>query len=129
MGQRLIALYFAASMLVACGGDKAAAHGSTQQDMALPKPGAVNGSVTGMPNPGIARTPPANAHSPTNIELRDQGQAGQGVANDSHLQSTPDSAPPGDTLMPHEPDVVMDAPADAARPDSTEVTEPIPLQP
>ncbi len=128
MGDRLFVLCFAASMLVACGGEKAGAESSAQVDVALPKPGAVTGSVTGMPNPGIASAPRAVMQAPALIELPDQIEAGQGVAGGADLQLAPDSAPPADTLNPREPEVVMDAPANGPPPDATNVTDPVPLQ-
>ncbi len=124
MGDRLIALLLT-STLVACGGDKLNAEGNALADVALPKPGVVNGSVTGMPNPGIASAPPAAMQAPAIIELPDQVEAGQGVAGDAVLQPALDSAPPADTLEPREPAVVMDAPVNAA---GADVTDPGPLQ-
>ncbi|QIL20066.1 hypothetical protein [Thermomonas sp. HDW16] len=45
-------------LLAACGGDKSAAGGASGED-GLPKPAAASGSVTGMPNPGVAVAHPA----------------------------------------------------------------------
>jgi hypothetical protein len=52
------ALLLCCSLLVACGGDKAGTQGAAGDD-GLPKPAAPGGSVTGMPNPGVAGTRPA----------------------------------------------------------------------
>lgn len=57
MGTRLFALLIAASLLGGCGGEDAATAGAHQGEDGLPRPGAANGSVTGMPNPGSARAP------------------------------------------------------------------------
>jgi hypothetical protein len=52
------ALLLCCTLLVACGGDKAGTQGTAGDD-GLPKPAAPGGSVTGMPNPGVAGTRPA----------------------------------------------------------------------
>lgn len=53
-----IALLLCCTLLVACGGDKTGTPGTAGDD-GLPKPAAPGGSVTGMPNPGVAGTRPA----------------------------------------------------------------------
>lgn len=54
MRNRLFLPLLASALLVACGGDKAQSGGRAAGDENLPKPGAVSGSVTGMPEPGSA---------------------------------------------------------------------------
>ena len=53
-----IALLLCCTLVVACGGDKAGTNDAVGED-GLPKPAAASGSVTGMPNPGVAGTRPA----------------------------------------------------------------------
>lgn len=128
MGHHLIVLLLTSTLLVACGGEKAGAESSAQGDNGLPKPGAVNGSVTGMPNPGVASAPPAVMQAPAIIELPDQIETEQAVAGDAALQPALDNAPPADTLDPREPAVVMQVPAVAEPADVTDLTDPGPLQ-
>ena len=66
------ALLFSCCLLAACGGDKAGANGA-QGDDGLPKPAAAAGSVTGMPDPGVAESRPAVsvAQAPDSVELPD----------------------------------------------------------
>lgn len=128
MGHRVTVLLLTSILLVACGGEKAGAESSAQGDNGLPKPGAVNGSVTGMPNPGVASAPPAVMQAPANIALPNQMEAGQGGAGVVALQPALDSAPPADTLDPRAPAVVMDAPVNATPANATDVTDPGPLQ-
>lgn len=54
MRDRILLALLAFALLVSCGGDEAATSGETQGKENLPQPGAVSGSVTGMPNPGSA---------------------------------------------------------------------------
>ena len=62
------ALLLCCSLLVACGGDKAGTQGAAGDD-GLPKPAAPGGSVTGMPNPGVAGPrPAATAVQPADTE-------------------------------------------------------------
>ncbi len=56
MCHRIFLPVLASALLAACGGDKAATSGHAQGDESLPQPGAVSGSVTGMPDPGPARS-------------------------------------------------------------------------
>ena len=53
-----IALLLCCGLLAACGGDKAGANRALGDD-GLPKPAATSGSVTGMPDPGVAERRPA----------------------------------------------------------------------
>ena len=48
-----IAFLLCFGLLAACGGDKTGAAGAGAED-GLPKPAATTGSVTGMPDPGVA---------------------------------------------------------------------------
>jgi len=128
MRHRVTVLLLTSILLVGCGGDNAIAEGGAQEDVALPRPGAVNGSVTGMPDPGIASAPPVAMRAPAIIELPDQIETEQAVAGDAALQPALDSAPPADTLDPRAPAVVMDAPVNAAPANAIDVTDPGSLQ-
>ncbi len=72
------ATLLACVLLAACGGDKTNGNGAGGDD-GLPKPDAVSGSVTGMPDPGTAAPQPAaiaqaptDADLPANIELPEE---------------------------------------------------------
>ena len=52
------------ALLTACGGDDAAAGKNAAGEDALPKPGAVSGGVTGMPNPGESTPQPVTQAAP-----------------------------------------------------------------
>ena len=58
MRARDFALLLCCALLAACGDDKPAATGAAGEDL-LPKPAAAGKSVTGMPDPGVARARPA----------------------------------------------------------------------
>jgi hypothetical protein len=58
MHMHRFAFLLSCCMLAACGGDKADTPHARDED-GLPKPAAAAGSVTGMPNPGVAAARPA----------------------------------------------------------------------
>ena len=64
MRTSLLATLLASVLLVACGGDKTAGGKTASGEDALPKPDAVSGSVTGMPNPGQSTPAPGPADAP-----------------------------------------------------------------
>lgn len=70
MGPRVLASVAACILLVACNGEEPREGGRVQGQDSLPAPGAVTGSVTGMPNPGSPGTPPMAA-PPSTIESGD----------------------------------------------------------
>ncbi len=60
MRNRLFLALLASAMLAACAGESPESRATKQGEDSLPRPGATNGSVTGMPNPGTANAgPPA----------------------------------------------------------------------
>lgn len=62
-----IAFLLCCGLLAACGGDKTGTVGAGADD-GLPKPAATTGSVTGMPDPGVAdRRPAASTTGPADI--------------------------------------------------------------
>lgn len=104
-----IALLLCCTLLAACGGEKAGTAGAAGED-GLPKPAAASGSVTGMPDPGIAgRRPRASAtQQPDMVELPEPVDAG-------------DIAPvaPATEPMPIEgPPVMLPEPAMSADPNA-----------
>ena len=129
MGHRLFVLLFTSTLLVACGGDKAGAASGATGDNGLPKPGAVSGSVTGMPNPGTASAPPPLAREPDMVELPGEADAGDLAAGDDALQPMVDGAQPAVVFDQPEPGVPIDLPpADAAPVDAAGATDPSPPQ-
>ena len=58
MRMHRITLLLGCALLAACGGDKPAATDAQGEDV-LPKPAVAGKSVTGMPDPGVARARPA----------------------------------------------------------------------
>lgn len=61
---RILSL-FACVLLAACGGDKTNAGRTQEGEQTLPRPAAAGGSVTGMPDPGVASAVPAPASVPS----------------------------------------------------------------
>ena len=105
-------------LLAACGGDKTANSG-TPGDDGLPKPAAASGSVTGMPNPGVAQARPAASEpqAPYIVELPDEGAVDELVPPDSSLPppvEVPPVAPPEPPVAPV-PEMPAPAPADRNR--------------
>ena len=90
-----IALLLCCTLLVACGGDKAGNAGAAGED-GLPKPAAAGGSVTGMPNPGVAGTRPAAsaAQQPDIVELPAPLEGGEIAPVDPASQPMPIEGPP-----------------------------------
>lgn len=90
-----IALLLCCTLLVACGDDKAGTEGAVGED-GLPKPAAASGSVTGMPNPGIAGTRPAAraAQQPDMVELPAPLDDGGIAPVDPASQPMPIEGPP-----------------------------------
>lgn len=85
-----IALLLCCTLLIACGGDKTGTDGATGGD-GLPKPAAAGGSVTGMPNPGVAgKRPAASAAQPADAaELPAPLEDGEGAPLDPATQPMP----------------------------------------
>ena len=110
------ALLFSCCLLAACGGDKTGADGA-QGDDGLPKPAAASGSVTGMPNPGVAETRPSVsvAQAPEIVELPDDAAVDDIAPIDPAMQPAPIEPPPvtlPEPPMPQDPDAPVSSPAD-----------------
>lgn len=90
------------SLLAGCGGEKAGATGA-QADDGLPKPAAASGSVTGMPNPGIAdpRPAPAAARRPDIVEYPDPVDGSDVAPADPGASPVPVEGPP--VMLPAPP--------------------------
>ena len=90
-----IALLLCCTLLVACGGDKAGTNAATGED-GLPKPAAASGSVTGMPNPGVAGSRPATsaARQTDIVELPAPLEDGEIAPVDPVTQPLPIEGPP-----------------------------------
>lgn len=113
-----IALLLCCSLLAACGGDKAGTAGATGED-GLPKPAAASGSVTGMPDPGVAgRRPRASATQPPDmVELPEPVDAGDIAPVDPATQPMPIEGPPvtlAESTMPEDPNAPLPPVEDAA---------------
>lgn len=112
-------------LLAACGGDKAGAEGAPGED-GLPRPAAASGSVTGMPNPGVADTrPEAAAAQETDIaELPEpvDGDADDITATDPGLPTDPMDATPASP----EPPAMQDPETPASPPTERAQAEPAP---
>lgn len=126
MVHRLLLVLLMSTGLVACSGDKAGADGSAQGDNGLPKPGAVSGSVTGMPDPGTASAQRRAAQAPDIIELPDQADAADAMAGDVAMQPPAEGAAPVGTFDQAGPELA-DAPAPEAPP-APNPSEPTPPQ-
>ena len=94
------AFLLACGLLVACGGDKAGANAAAGED-GLPKPAAASGSVTGMPNPGVADARPAAPRTEAVIELPEPVDA---AAADSTTVDPALPPAPADAASPALPD-------------------------
>lgn len=115
-----IALLLCCSLLVACGGDKAGTGGVAGDD-GLPKPAAASGSVTGMPNPGVAAPRPAASVAPAEdaVELPARLENGEIAPVDPASQPMPIEGPPvtlPESTMPEDPDAPPLPPVEEAAP-------------
>jgi hypothetical protein len=107
-----LALLMSCCLLAACGGDKAGTDGAQGED-GLPKPAAAGGSVTGMPNPGVAEARPAAsaAQQPDIVEFPEPVDAGDVAPADpaeapaaiGNPVSLPESTMPVDPNAPPAP--------------------------
>jgi len=125
MHKHFPALLIVCTLLAACGQDKARDEARAQGGDALPAPGEVSGSVTGMPNPGAASAPRSAARAPDIIELPRQADAVDDMSGDVALQ------PPAEIGMPAVPydqagPELADAPPAPEAPATTEPPEPTP---
>lgn len=81
---RIALLSLSCLLVAACGGDKAGTASRQAGEDTLPKPDAVAGSVTGMPDPGVAGVQPvATVQVPDIIEIPDPAAGGEAVAIDT----------------------------------------------
>lgn len=83
------------TLLAACGGDKAGTASATGED-GLPKPATASGSVTGMPDPGVATIRPraSAAQQPEIVELPEPVDAGDIGPVDPATPPMPSEDPP-----------------------------------
>lgn len=114
------ALLFSCCLLAAaCSGDKAGANGA-QGDDGLPKPAAAGGSVTGMPDPGVAKARPAvsvsRAQAPDSVDHADDVALDDIAPVDPAIAQPVPVEPPPLTLpeppMSQDPDAPVSSPAD-----------------
>ena len=118
MHRHRIALLLCCTLLVACGGDKAGTQGAAGED-GLPKPAAASGSVTGMPNPGVADTRPVAraAQQPDMVELPAPLDDGEIAPVDPATQPMPIEGPPvplPDATMSEDPNAPPPPPVEEA---------------
>lgn len=104
-------------LLTACGGDKAGAQAAQGED-GLPKPATAGGSVTGMPNPGVAdsRPAPASAQAPDIVELPEPVDDVEIAPVDPATPPMPIEGPPlavPESTMPVDPSAPPAQPAEA----------------
>ena len=102
-----IALLLCCTLLAACGGDKTGTKAAVGED-GLPTPAAASGSVTGMPDPGVAGTRPAArpAQQPDIVELPEPIDAGDIAPADPANHPPPLKGPPvllPEPTMPEDP--------------------------
>lgn len=107
------------ALLSACGGDKSGANGAEGED-GLPKPAAASGSVTGMPDPGVADARPSTSASrqPDIVELPKPVDAGEipPVDPDPAVQPAAEPAP-----------AALPEPAQAQEPSAPATPQPVPV--
>ncbi len=113
-----IALLLCCTLLVACGGDNAGTAGATGED-GLPKPAAAGGSVTGMPDPGVAVTRPAASAAPPadTAELPAPLDDGESAPVDPATQPMPIEGSPimlPESTMSEDPNAPPPPPAEEA---------------
>ena len=127
MRHHVFPLLLRSILLVACGSDQASEDARAQGGDALPKPGAVNGSVTGMPDPGTASAARGPARAPDVVELPGQIEADQEMAGDPALQATPDETQPALAIDQPDLEVLNDSPQeDATPPNAAGIDNPSP---
>lgn len=119
------AAFCACLLLAACGADDTAAPPQATGEESLPKPDAVSGSVTGMPNPGTPAAIPEPADDLAGDD-EDPGMAPESIdAYDPNLPVNPQ--PPsaeGAVAVPPELTPTMPAPTPAADPVESRVAPP-----
>jgi hypothetical protein len=100
-------------MLAACGGDKADTPRARGED-GLPKPAAAAGSVTGMPDPGVAAARPAAAAAPQPdmVEFPEPLEQDEVAAIDSADAPAPIGNPVPEPTMPVDPHAPPPPPAE-----------------
>lgn len=113
-----IALLLCCTLLVACGGDKPGTDAAVGED-GLPKPAAAGGSVTGMPNPGVADTRPAATAAQTEdaVELPPPLEDGAIAPVDPATEPMPIEGPPvmlPESTMPEDPNAPPPPPQEEA---------------
>ena len=114
MRTSLLATLLASVLLVACGGDKTAGGKTASGEDALPKPDAVSGSVTGMPNPGES-TP--NPGQPVDLPPEDVVESPADlVPLDGETPADGDGMPQTAIPEPPEPESMPMPPTDSAVP-------------
>lgn len=108
-------------LLAACGGDDKAGTANAAGEDGLPRPAAASGSVTGMPNPGVADARPAPRNEPRLdiVELPEPLEPGEIPAPDPAMPPQPIidpvtlPAPP----MPEDPAAPPPPPAQSGLPE------------
>ena len=115
-----------ALLLAGCGKDAApGTSGATGED-GLPKPDAVSGSVTGMPNPGES-TP--NPGQPVEIPVEDELEVPADIVPiDGELPTDIDGLPQTATPEPPEPETMPLPPTESAVPASSSDNPDVGLQ-
>lgn len=114
MHMQRYAFLLCCGLLAACGGDKTGADRAEGED-GLPKPAATTGSVTGMPDPGVAGRRPAArpTEAAEAVALPEPVAAGDLPPTDSPLLPQPtDGAPLPEPLAtpPEDPNAPPAAP-------------------
>ena len=114
MRARDFTLLLCCALLAACGGDKPAATGAAGEDL-LPKPAAAGKSVTGMPDPGVARARPApvEVNATETSALPEEGDAMTAASTDATDPQLPVEPLPQALAEPAAP---TQAPAPVAAP-------------
>lgn len=96
-----LAFLLCCSLLAACGGNDAASQGKPGED-GLPKPAAASGSVTGMPDPGVAsaRRTPGPSPEPDLAELPEPVDTAEIASVDPAMQAMPGGDTPAALAEP-----------------------------
>lgn len=116
MHKHHLALLLSCCMLAACGGDKTGADGAQGED-GLPKPAAAAGSVTGMPNPGVAEARPAAraTQQPDIVEFPELVDGSEVAPADPGTPAMPiEGQPLPEPTMPADPNAPPAPPAEEA---------------